>query len=107
MKYFSKKHKDFVAEILKIDESSLHSMVEDLMPQTVKIADMISIMTQKVKNEFYRLTVRESEESLYENRCEEFFKQNFIYGSEKNLYNMKLEDKVEGLIKDYIISNPN
>ncbi|SQB92754.1 hypothetical protein [Clostridium tetanomorphum] len=106
MKYFSKKHKDFVAEILKIDESSLHSMVEDLMPQTVKIADMISIMTQKVKNEFYRLTVRESEESLYENRCEEFFKQNFIYGSEKNLYNMKLEDKVEGLIKDYIISNP-
>lgn len=103
---FSKKDKNFIGKILKIDEDSLDLMGEGLIPQTVSVNDMMSIMASNRKSELYRLTVREAEESLYGRRCEEFFNQNFIQRAENSLSNLKLENKVRDSIYKDIINNP-
>lgn len=102
---FSKKDKNYIETILKIDGDSLNLIAENLMPETVKVNDMMSIMTCKLKNDIYKLTVREAEEMLYEIRCEEFFIQNFVKNTKSNLYNMRLENRIRDLIYRNVINN--
>lgn len=102
---FSKKDKNFIENILKIHEDDLSLIAEELMPKAVEVNDMMSIMTSKLKNDIYKLSIREAEEILYGSRCEEFFTQNFVKNAKSNLEYMNLKDRIKNSIYKDVIKN--
>lgn len=102
------KDREFIATALKIDEDSMNSKVNSILPQSISIMDMNGIMMSKtsVEKKLSKLTLRQVEESLYGDRCENFFYENFKKVSENNLTNINLEKETKGLVQNSILANP-
>lgn len=103
------KDKEFIAEALKIDEDSMTSKVNSILPEGISIMDMNGIMmsnTTSVEKKLSKLTLRQVEESLYGDRCQSFFYENFKKVSENNLTNINLEKQMKSLVWDSILGNP-
>ncbi|WP_411679518.1 hypothetical protein [Clostridium thailandense] len=108
LKEFSIKDKEFIAETLKIDEGNINLKVETILDTDITLMDMNGIMmsnTSSVEKRLSQITLSQIEESLYEDRCQNFFDQNFVRIAEDNLRNMNLEKEMRNLIKENILNN--
>ncbi|MBC2580430.1 hypothetical protein [Clostridium sp. DJ247] len=106
---FSIKEKQSIVEVLKIDEKSVASKLESMLCEGISIMDMNGIMmcnASAVEKRLSKLTLRQVEESLYGDRCQSFFVENFIKVSENNLPNMNIEKELRGLVRECILNNP-
>ncbi|MFL0197576.1 hypothetical protein ACJDU8_18695 [Clostridium sp. WILCCON 0269] len=102
---FSMKNMEFITGVLKIDETSVNSKMEAILPQYVTIMDMNGIMMSNilsVEKSLGKLTLKQVEENLYGNRCENFFCENFIMPSENNFSAVNLERQTRTLVQSII-----
>lgn len=109
LKEFSIKDGEFIAQALKIDEDSMESRVETILDIDITVEDMNGIMMSNaasVEKKLSKLTLKQVEDSLYEDRCYNFFEQNFVRFAENNLGNINFEKEMRNLIKDAVLSNP-
>lgn len=105
----SERDREFIAEALKIDENSITSRVESILPKDITVMDMNGIMISNssyVEKSLSKLTLRQVEENLYEDRCENFFHLNFKKAAEKNIQNINLEKEIRTSLNDNILNNP-
>jgi hypothetical protein len=108
LKQFSIKDKEFIVKILKLQEEDINSKIESVMPKNIDISDMNGIMISNftgVLKKISKFTLREIEENLYGDRCNNFFSENFIKASEENLSKVNLRKEVRELIKNNILEN--
>lgn len=109
LKEYSVKDKEFVAGVLKIDENSMATKVDAILPKDISIMDMNGIMmsnSSTMAKKLSKLTLKQIEEELYGDRCENFFYENFTKVSESYLENMNLEKEIINLINDTVLNNP-
>lgn len=105
----SKRDREFIAKALKIDENSIASRVESIVPNNITVMDMNGIMmsnSSNIEKRLSKLTLRQVEEGLYEDRCENFFCLNFKNVAEKNIQNINLEKEIRTLLNDNVLNNP-
>lgn len=95
---------EFITEILKIDESGLNSKVDAILPKHISIMDMKGIMMSPV-SKVEGFTLKQIEEKLYGDRCENFFRENFIIPSKNNLEAINIEAQIKALVKENITDN--
>ncbi|APM39106.1 hypothetical protein [Clostridium kluyveri] len=100
----SMKKVEFITEILKIDELGLNSKVDDILPKHISIMDMKGIMMSPV-SKVEGFTLKQIEEKLYGDRCENFFRENFIIPSKNNLEAINIEAQIKALVKENITDN--
>lgn len=108
LKRFSIKDKEFIAETLKMDDDSVNLKVQTILGTDITLMDMNGIMmsnASSVEKRLSKITLSQVEESLYEDRCHNFFNQNFVRIAEDNLNSMNLEREVRVLIKENILNN--
>ncbi|OBR95914.1 MULTISPECIES: hypothetical protein [Clostridium] len=108
MNTLSKKQKEFINEVLKIDEASIELQVEEILPGGVTIEDMQGIMAdnlKQVEKKISSFNLREIEEKLYDDRCEKFFFENFQKPSEESVKNCDLENNMRTLIRKNILED--
>ncbi len=106
---FSKKDEDFIADVLQLNENNITSIIEKILPNAVTLQDMNSIMVTNAKDvekRVSKLTLKEIEKSLYEDRCEKFFNTNFVEYAKCKLNDINLEKKIKVLVEENILNNP-
>lgn len=105
----SSKKSEFIADILKIDEESVASKVEAILPKGIAVEDMNGIMMNNTKDlgkKISGISLRQAEQHMYGDRCENFFNVNFINSAENNLRDSRLEREVKKLVEQDILSSP-
>lgn len=106
---FSIKDTEFITKTLKIDEDSMTSKVNSFLPEDIDMSDMNGIMMSnsiEVEKRLSKLTLRQVEESLYGERCQGFFYENFKRPSENSLNSFNLEKGIRTLVWNNILNQP-
>ncbi|NMM63664.1 hypothetical protein HBE96_13470 [Clostridium sp. P21] len=108
LKEFSKKDEEAVVSILKLDEDNVALNIERILPKAVTIYDMNSIMmnnTKSLEKRLSKLNLRQIEEELYRDRCENFFNNNFIEYADKKLNDINFENEFSVLFEKSVLNN--
>lgn len=79
---------------LGLDEETVNSRIETLIPKDKSVEDMMAIMTVSSKIKGDSLTLRQAEKILYNDMCERFYKANFKDYAIKKLSNINLKEEI-------------
>lgn len=104
LKEFSVKSIEFMTQALKIDELSINSKVDAVLPENVSIMDMSGIMMCPISIP-EKYTLKQIEQKLYNERCENFFKENFIEYSKNILNGIDFCGQIKTLINECVVYN--
>lgn len=105
----SRRDKEFISGVFKINEDSMTLKVDSILPSGITVMDMNGIMMSNapaVEKRISKLTLRQVEENLYGDRCQNFFYENFIKISENNIENINIEKEIRSLVNDSILDSP-
>lgn len=105
---FSHEKDEFINEILKIDEASIAAKVEGMFPKAITIEDMNGIMinsSKEIEKRILSFNLKQIEEKLYGDRCENFLYENFAEPSRCNIDNAHLETEMKALVDKNVLKN--
>lgn len=108
MDKLSDKQDELIRDTLKIDEISVRSQVDFVMPKGVSIDDMNGIMmnlSKEARKKAATLSLRQIEEMLYEDRCKNFFLENFDKRSKNNIDEDYLQKEIRDVLNENVLKD--